>query len=93
MQTRGDSSFNLAVWLRCVYPPVIALGRTFFRYLGLRFDLQGTENVPASGGAVMAINHVGYLDFTFAGLAALPSKRLFGSWPRTRFSGTGCPDR
>jgi 1-acyl-sn-glycerol-3-phosphate acyltransferase len=59
-----------------VYPPVIALGRTFFRYLGLRIDLQGTENVPTSGGAVMAINHVGYLDFTFAGLAALPSKRL-----------------
>ena len=25
--------------------------------------------MPAHGGAVMAINHVGYLDFTYAGLA------------------------
>lgn len=59
-----------------VYPPVIAFARLFFRSMGLRFDLQGTENVPTSGGAVMAINHVGYLDFTFAGLGALPAKRL-----------------
>lgn len=59
-----------------VYPPVIIIAKTFFRFLGLRFSLEGTENIPRRGGAVMAISHVGYLDFTFAGLAAQPSKRL-----------------
>jgi len=58
------------------YPPVIALARAVFRGLGLRFHVTGTENVPRTGGAVMAINHVGYLDFTFAGLAARPAGRL-----------------
>ncbi len=28
------------------------------------------ENIPSTGGAVVAINHTGYLDFTFAGLPA-----------------------
>jgi 1-acyl-sn-glycerol-3-phosphate acyltransferase len=59
-----------------VYRPVVALTRAVFRGLGLRFDITGAEHVPTAGGAVMAINHVGYLDFTFAGLAAQDSKRL-----------------
>jgi 1-acyl-sn-glycerol-3-phosphate acyltransferase len=58
------------------YTPIIALARLVFRGLGLRFDVTGSEHVPRSGGAVMAINHVGYLDFTFAGLAARPAGRL-----------------
>ena len=32
--------------------------------------------MPATGGAVMAVNHTGYLDFAFAGLAARPAGRL-----------------
>lgn len=59
-----------------VYTPVIALARTVFRALGLKFHVTGGEHVPRTGGAVMAINHVGYLDFTFAGLAAQDGKRL-----------------
>jgi 1-acyl-sn-glycerol-3-phosphate acyltransferase len=59
-----------------VYPPVIAVARGVFAALGLKFTLTGTEHIPPTGGAVMAINHVGYLDFTFAGLAARPAKRL-----------------
>ena len=58
------------------YTPVIAFVRTVFRGLGIRFHLSGEDNVPATGGAVMAVNHVGYLDFTFAGLAAQKSGRL-----------------
>ncbi len=58
------------------YTPVIALTRLVFRGLGLRFTISGEEHVPVTGGAVMAINHVGYLDFTFAGLAARPAGRL-----------------
>ena len=58
-----------------VYPPVIALVKGFWRYLGLQFDFQGDENIPRKGGAILAINHVSYLDFALAGTAALPVKR------------------
>ena len=58
------------------YTPIIALAKLVFRGLGLRFTVTGAEHVPRPGGAVMAINHVGYLDFTFAGLAAQPAGRL-----------------
>ncbi|GAA3630123.1 lysophospholipid acyltransferase family protein [Streptomyces fenghuangensis] len=59
-----------------VYPPVIGAARTLFRALDLRFDIEGTEHVPRRGGAVLVSNHIGYLDFVFAGLAARPAKRL-----------------
>lgn len=59
-----------------VYPPVIGVARTLFKALDLRFDMQGTENVPRNGGAVLVSNHIGYLDFVFTGLATLPAKRL-----------------
>ncbi len=59
-----------------VYWPVIGLARTVFFAQGLRFTMTGTEHVPRKGGAVMAINHTGYLDFTYAGYAALPARRL-----------------
>ncbi len=59
-----------------VYTPVIALAKLMFRGLGIRFDITGTEHVPLTGGAVMACNHIGYLDFTFAGLSVLPRHRL-----------------
>jgi 1-acyl-sn-glycerol-3-phosphate acyltransferase len=59
-----------------VYAGVIAAARALFAVQGLHFTLVGGDNVPRSGGAVMAINHTGYLDFAFAGLAARPAKRL-----------------
>ncbi|MGW2598412.1 MULTISPECIES: lysophospholipid acyltransferase family protein [Streptomyces] len=59
-----------------VYPPVIGVARTMFKALDLRFDIQGTEHVPARGGAVLVSNHIGYLDFVFCGMAARPAKRL-----------------
>ena len=58
-----------------VYPPVILLVKGFWKYLGLRFNFQGQEHIPHKGGAILAINHVGYLDFAIAGTAALPTKR------------------
>ncbi|MEU2350695.1 lysophospholipid acyltransferase family protein [Modestobacter sp. NPDC049651] len=48
----------------------------FFRVMGFRFDIRGSEHVPASGGAVLCSNHVSYLDFMFLGLAALPQYRM-----------------
>jgi 1-acyl-sn-glycerol-3-phosphate acyltransferase len=59
-----------------VYWPVVGLIRTVFRAQGLRFTLTGTEFVPRRGGAVMAINHTAYPDFTYAGYATLPARRL-----------------
>ncbi len=59
-----------------VYRSVIRLARAVFAVEGLRFTLEGTEHVPRTGGAVMAINHTGYMDFTYAGLAAQPAGRL-----------------
>ena len=58
-----------------VYPPVIRTALTLFRALGIRFDMRGTDNVPASGGAVLASNHVSYLDFMFVGLPAHRARR------------------
>ncbi|SCL12898.1 lysophospholipid acyltransferase family protein [Micromonospora inyonensis] len=59
-----------------VYPPVIAAAKTMFRVLDLRITLEGGHHVPRTGGAVMAANHVSYLDFIFCGLGAQESKRL-----------------
>ncbi len=59
-----------------VYSSVVSLARGIFAAQGLKFTMTGTEHVPRSGGAVMVINHTGYMDFTYAGLAAVPSKRL-----------------
>jgi len=58
-----------------VYPPVIALVKGFWRYLGFQFDFHGQENIPRKGGAILAINHVSYLDFAIAGTGVLPVKR------------------
>jgi 1-acyl-sn-glycerol-3-phosphate acyltransferase len=58
-----------------VYPPVIVLIKGLWRYLGLRFKFSGAEHIPAQGGAILAINHIGYFDFALAGTAALPAKR------------------
>ncbi|MFC7548889.1 lysophospholipid acyltransferase family protein [Plantactinospora sp. GCM10030261] len=59
-----------------VYPPVIAAALTMFRVLGMRPRVDGGHHVPRTGGAVLASNHVSYLDFIFCGLAARDSGRL-----------------
>jgi 1-acyl-sn-glycerol-3-phosphate acyltransferase len=59
-----------------VYPPVIGFAKTAFKVLDLKFQLTGTENVPRTGGAVIALNHISYVDFILGGYGAVPSKRL-----------------
>ncbi|MBA2554969.1 MAG: 1-acyl-sn-glycerol-3-phosphate acyltransferase [Geodermatophilaceae bacterium] len=59
-----------------VYPPVIGLAKIVFRLLGLRWQIVGAQHIPKTGGAVLASNHVSYLDFTLCGFAALHSHRL-----------------
>lgn len=50
------------------YGTAITLARLIFRIQGLKITVTGLENLPTTGGAVVAINHTGYLDFTLAGL-------------------------
>ncbi|MGW4768835.1 lysophospholipid acyltransferase family protein [Nocardia sp. NPDC004278] len=58
-----------------VYRTIIGLARTIFFVEGLKFTVKGAERIPARGGAVIAINHTGYMDFTYAGLPARTPKR------------------
>lgn len=59
-----------------VYPPVIVALKTFWRYLGLQFSFSGDKHIPRDGGAILAMNHIGYLDFALIGTAVLPADRL-----------------
>lgn len=53
-----------------VYGTIIQLARLAWKMQGLKFTVTGVENLPEHGGAVIAINHTSYFDFTFAGLPA-----------------------
>jgi 1-acyl-sn-glycerol-3-phosphate acyltransferase len=59
-----------------VYTPVIWIARALFAAQGLKFTITGAENIPATGGAVLVSNHLSYFDFAYAGLAAIPRRRL-----------------
>ena len=58
------------------YPPIIVAAKTAFRALGNRIQMTGTAHVPRTGGALLAYNHISYVDFVYGGLAANPSGRL-----------------
>jgi 1-acyl-sn-glycerol-3-phosphate acyltransferase len=58
-----------------VYAPVIGGMKVAFAALGLRFVDRGFESIPRQGGGVLAINHVSYFDFIFAGRSADPIGR------------------
>lgn len=66
MKRPSDRTYRAVVRL-------IALG---FRLLGLRITVHGAEHLPATGPAVLAANHTGFLDFTFVGYAARERGRL-----------------
>lgn len=59
-----------------VYPPVIAAAKAMFRVMDYKLDVVGAENVPRTGGVVIACTHVSYLDFIYCGLGANPAGRL-----------------
>jgi len=49
------------------YPPIIWTALTGFKALGQTFQMRGTENVPRTGGVLLAFNHVSYVDFIYGG--------------------------
>jgi 1-acyl-sn-glycerol-3-phosphate acyltransferase len=59
-----------------VYRPVIVTALSLFRAIDLKLTIEGAENIPSTGGAVVASNHISFLDFIIVGAAGLPSKRL-----------------
>lgn len=59
-----------------VYRTIVGLFVVIFRLMNWRVTVRGTEHIPREGPAVIATNHVGYLDFTFVGYAARPAGRL-----------------
>ena len=59
-----------------VYPPVIWTAQLGFLAMGLKLKVIGAENVPRTGGAVVARTPTRYLDFIFVGLGAHKSRRL-----------------
>src|SRR3954468_6449422 len=58
------------------YRVIIRICLVVFRLFRFRFDVRGSEHVPATGGAFICRNHVSYFDFTYLGLGALPQHRL-----------------
>ncbi|MEH3032652.1 MAG: lysophospholipid acyltransferase family protein [Aeromicrobium erythreum] len=58
------------------YRRVVRAFAVVFRLLGLRVTATGVEHLPADGPAVVACNHIGFLDFTFVGFAARERGRL-----------------
>ena len=50
------------------YRLVVRAALAVFAVLGLRVEVRGAEHLPREGGAVLASNHVGFLDFLFVGL-------------------------
>jgi len=59
-----------------VYRPVVGIALTLFKVMRWNVRTTGEYQVPASGPAVIATNHVGYLDFVFVGAAARKRGRL-----------------
>lgn len=56
---------------------IIRFIKTVMKAQGLKLYVFGSENVPTSGGALLAVNHTGYYDFILGGLPAhLRGKRL-----------------
>jgi 1-acyl-sn-glycerol-3-phosphate acyltransferase len=53
-----------------VYPFIEVVVKSAFRAMGYDVRIEGEQNIPTTGGAILASNHVGYLDFVFTGFAA-----------------------
>ncbi|MFP5297545.1 MAG: lysophospholipid acyltransferase family protein [Actinomycetota bacterium] len=62
-----------------VWTAIVASALSWFKVMGYDVRVTGEENIPATGGAVLATNHIGYMDFVFSGYAAHLRKR------KTRF--------
>jgi 1-acyl-sn-glycerol-3-phosphate acyltransferase len=59
-----------------VYSPIVGFALSLMKIMKWKVGGSGHARVPRTGPAVLATNHVGYLDFVFVGAAASDQKRL-----------------
>ncbi|MBV7296077.1 1-acyl-sn-glycerol-3-phosphate acyltransferase [Corynebacterium sp. TAE3-ERU12] len=52
------------------YLGIIRLARRYMQAQGLEITVEGAENYPSNGGAMIVVNHTGYFDFVYAGIPA-----------------------
>ena len=52
------------------YQSIVLIVKGAFAGLGLKIEVVGEENIPLSGGVILAINHTSYLDFALGGIPA-----------------------
>jgi 1-acyl-sn-glycerol-3-phosphate acyltransferase len=53
-----------------LYRGIVGTFKGVFRGMGMTLDITGVDNIPSSGGAILAINHTSYLDFALGGVPA-----------------------
>ncbi|MBO9522274.1 MAG: 1-acyl-sn-glycerol-3-phosphate acyltransferase [Nocardioidaceae bacterium] len=58
------------------YPVVIAAAKTWFKLGDIKIVMTGTENIPEHGGALLAINHLSFVDYLMAGYPGVERGRL-----------------
>ena len=58
-----------------VYRPIVLFFEALWKWFGFKFKFIGIENIPTSGGAIIASNHISYIDFALIGTPAVPRKR------------------
>ncbi|MEI7717886.1 MAG: lysophospholipid acyltransferase family protein [Mycobacterium sp.] len=59
------------------------------RALGITITYQGLENIPASGGAVVATNHTSYVDFLPVGMSGRKRRRSIRLMPKAEMQKVG----
>jgi 1-acyl-sn-glycerol-3-phosphate acyltransferase len=59
-----------------VYPVVIAAAKTWFRLGDVRIEMSGIEHIPREGGALVAVNHLSFVDYVLAGYPGVQRGRL-----------------
>lgn len=53
-----------------LYRGIVESFKGVFRVLGMKLDVVGEQNIPLTGGAILALNHTSYLDFALGGVPA-----------------------
>ncbi|MCW2753832.1 MAG: Acyltransferase family protein [Marmoricola sp.] len=59
-----------------VYPVVIAAARTWFRLGDITINMTGQEHIPTEGPALLAVNHLSFVDYVMAGYPGAERGRL-----------------
>jgi 1-acyl-sn-glycerol-3-phosphate acyltransferase len=58
------------------YPLVTAAAKTWFKASDFRFEFEGLDNIPPKGqGAMLACNHISYVDYLVAGFPGVKKGR------------------